>query len=58
MGIRDRKGITFLIEKELYERSKPIYIDYTESALGPGYTLKSELMKGSIFECDNIRNHC
>lgn len=52
------KGITFLIEKELYERSKPIHIDYTESALGPGYTLKSELMKGSIFECDNIRNHC
>lgn len=52
------KGITFIIENELFDRAKPISIDYVESALGAGYTLKSELMKGSIFECDSIRNHC
>jgi len=53
-----QKGVTFLIEKELFDRAKPIIIDYVESTLGPGFTLKSDLMKGSVFECDNIREHC
>ena len=52
------KGLTFLIEKELFDRAKPIIIDYVESTLGAGFTLKSELMKGSVLECDNIREHC
>jgi iron-sulfur cluster assembly protein len=52
------KGVTFLIEKELFDRAKPISIDYVESTLGAGFKLKSELMKGSIFECDSIREHC
>ena len=52
------KGITFIIEKELLDRSKPISIDYVESTLGSGYRIKSDLMKGSIFECDCIREHC
>lgn len=52
------KGLTFLIEKELFDRAIPIRIDYVESTLGPGFTLKSNLMKGSVFECDNIRDHC
>jgi len=52
------KGVTFFIEKELFDRVKPISIDYVESTLGSGFKLKSELMKGSIFECDSIREHC
>ena len=52
------KGLTFVIEKELFDRAKPIGIDYVESALGSGYKIKSELMKGSMFECDTIREHC
>ena len=52
------KGVTFIIEKELFDRAKPISIDYVESTLGSGYKIKSELMKGSIFECDTIREHC
>ncbi len=52
------KGITFVIDKELLDRSKPISIDYVESTLGSGYRIKSDLMKGSVFECDSIRDHC
>ena len=39
------RGATFLIEKALFDRVKPMSIDYTHSTLGSGYTLKSELMK-------------
>ncbi len=39
------RGVTFLIEEGLFDRVKPISIDYTHSAFGPGYTLKSELLK-------------
>lgn len=52
------KGVTFVIEKELFDRAKPISVDYVESILGSGYKIKSELMKGTIFECDNIREDC
>jgi iron-sulfur cluster assembly protein len=40
------EGVTFVIEKALFERIKPILIEYTHSTLGAGYTLKSELLKG------------
>ncbi len=40
------RGATFLIEEGLFDRVKPISIDYTHSTFGPGYTLKSELLKG------------
>jgi Fe-S cluster assembly iron-binding protein IscA len=52
------KGVTFIIEKELFDRAQPISIDYFHSALGSGYKIKSELMKGNVFECDSIREHC
>jgi len=52
------KGVTFIIEKELFDRAQPISIDYIHPTLGSGYKIKSELMKGSIFECDSIREHC
>jgi Fe-S cluster assembly iron-binding protein IscA len=58
--ITDR-GVMFLIEKALFERVKPILIDYTHSALGSGYTLKSELMKGMkgvSVGCHDICNSC
>lgn len=40
------RGVTFIVEKALFERVKPIRIGYTDSPLGSGYTIKSELMKG------------
>jgi len=39
------KGVTFIIEKELFDRAQPISIDYVHSTLGSGYKIKSELMK-------------
>jgi Fe-S cluster assembly iron-binding protein IscA len=55
------KGATFLVEKSLFERVKPIRIGYTHSTLGSGYTLESELMKGlkSVnVGCHDICNSC
>jgi len=44
------RGVTFLVEKTLLERVKPIRVDYVEGILGSGFTLKSELMKGGSLE--------
>jgi len=55
------RGVTFLVEKELFERVKPIRIGYTHSTLGSGYTLNSELMKdmkGVNIGCHDICNSC
>jgi len=55
------RGVKFLIDKALFERVKPISIDYVRSTLGSGYTLNSELLKGmkGIFAgCRNICDSC
>jgi Fe-S cluster assembly iron-binding protein IscA len=55
------KGVTFLVEKALFERVKPIRIGYTHSTLGSGYTLESNLMKGLkgvSVGCHGICNSC
>jgi iron-sulfur cluster assembly protein len=55
------KGVTFVIEKALFERVRPIRIGYTHSTLGSGYTLESELMKGMKgvnVGCHDIFNSC
>ena len=70
MALDDRKqndalltegGVTFLIEKTLLDRIKPIRISYTHSTLGSGYTIESELMKetkGVPVGCHEICNSC
>ena len=55
------RGVTFVIEKALFERVDPIRIGYTHSTLGSGYTLESELMrgvKGVGVGCHEICNSC
>ncbi len=55
------RGVTFVIEKALFERVAPIRIGYTHSTLGLGYTLESELMrgvKGIGVGCHEICNSC
>lgn len=55
------RGVTFVIEKALFERVKPIRIGYTHSTLGSGYTLESELMKdmkGVSVGCHEICDSC
>lgn len=39
------RGITFLIEKNLFEEAKPISIEFVESAMGSGFMVKSSLAK-------------
>jgi len=70
MAIDDRKendevltdrGVTFLVEKGLFERAKPIRIDYVHSTLGDGYILESQLSKkleGLFTGCRNIYGSC
>jgi Fe-S cluster assembly iron-binding protein IscA len=55
------KGVTIVIERELFERVKPIRIGYTHSSLGSGYTLESQLMKdmkGVSAGCHEICDSC
>ena len=52
------RGVTFLIEKALFDRTKPISIDYALNAMGGGYTLKSELMKRNAVKCETICETC
>ena len=54
------KGVTFIIEKALFERVKPIRIDYTHSTLGLGYTIDSKLKKESqgVNVCHEICSSC
>lgn len=54
-------GVTFVIEKALFDRVKPIRINYTNSTLGSGYTIESELMKdlkGVSVGCHDICDSC
>ncbi len=37
------RGITYLIEKDLLEKTRPIRIDFVESADGAGFKLTSSL---------------
>ena len=55
------KGVTFLIGKSLFEKVKPVRIGYTNSTLGSGYTLTSELtkyLKNVDTECHDIYHSC
>jgi Fe-S cluster assembly iron-binding protein IscA len=40
------QGITFAIDKELFEKAKPIRIDFLESPGGSGFQLTSSLPAG------------
>lgn len=55
------QGVTFVVEKSLFARVKPIRIGYTHSTLGSGFTLESELMKAAKdagVGCHEICNSC
>ena len=36
-------GITYLINKELFDEAKPINVDFVESAFGSGFSISSKL---------------
>jgi Fe-S cluster assembly iron-binding protein IscA len=39
----DRDGVTFLVDKQLYEKNKPITVDYVEIPGRRGFMIKSAL---------------
>ena len=38
-------GVTYLIEKDLYEKTKPIAIDFVESETGSGFSITSAMSR-------------
>ena len=40
------EGVTFLINKELFDQAKPINVDFVESAMGSGFSISSSLSSG------------
>ncbi|MBW1722752.1 MAG: hypothetical protein JRH13_14455 [Deltaproteobacteria bacterium] len=49
--IVDNNGITYLIEKNLFEQVKPITVDFVESAMGSGFSIQSSLNIGGGGGC-------
>lgn len=39
-------GLTFMIEKDLFETVKPVKIDFIETPRGSGYAIESNLRSG------------
>jgi Fe-S cluster assembly iron-binding protein IscA len=39
----NEQGITFLVDKVLFEDAKPISVDFVESAMGAGFSVTSAL---------------
>ena len=44
--IFDDKGVTYVIDKGLFERVKPIKVDFVNSAFGSGFSIQSRLAMG------------
>jgi Fe-S cluster assembly iron-binding protein IscA len=41
------KGIKFVIEKDLFEKVKPIHVDFITTPMGSGFKLTSSLAVGA-----------
>ena len=44
--VMDNNGITFLVDKTLFEQAKPITVDFVESAMGAGFSIQSSIQTG------------
>lgn len=45
-------GVEFLIDRGLLDKARYVKIDYVHSPMGSGYTLKSDLLKDVLGECE------
>lgn len=61
MALDDRKetdkvftqdDVTFVIDTALLDKAQHVRIDYVESAMGPGYVLKSDLLRDIVQGCE------
>jgi len=43
----DDRGITYVIEKSLYENVKPIKVDFVTTAMGAGFNILSSMQAGA-----------
>ncbi len=41
------KGLTYVVEKSLYDDAKPIKIDYVTSPMGEGFNIASSMKMGA-----------
>jgi len=39
----DDRGITFVVENDLYDRVKPIKVDYVTSGMGSGFNIMANI---------------
>ena len=43
----DDNGLKFVVEKDLFERAKPMKVDYVNSPMGSGFSISSNMQMGS-----------
>jgi Fe-S cluster assembly iron-binding protein IscA len=41
----ENEGITYMINRDLFEQVKPVSVDFVESAYGSGFNIKSNLKR-------------
>ena len=39
------RGLTFVVEKDFYEKIKPVKVDYVETPMGAGFDISSNMEK-------------
>jgi iron-sulfur cluster assembly protein len=49
--IFNEQGTKFVIEKDLFERAKPINVDFVDSPKGSGFKLTSNLTEAEGSQC-------
>jgi len=45
----DDRGLTYVIEKELLDRVKPVRVDYVNSVMGGGFSISSNMPLGASY---------
>lgn len=43
----ENDGVTYLVEKDLLEKAKPINVDFVDSAMGSGFQITSNMSQGN-----------
>jgi hypothetical protein len=56
--IFNEKGVTFIMNKGLFEEVKPVSIDFVKSAMGAGFMIQSELSNKAGGGCGSSGGSC
>jgi len=51
------RDLTFVVEKDFYEKIKPIKVDYVESPMGAGFNITSNMPKPEV-SCGSSCSSC